>query len=958
MVDVQGKPVAGAFVFAQTWRRYHSLDLREQTDPEGRFAWRSAPPDAVLYDIGKAGFMPRRALPLIASEREQVVTLHPPLVITGRVTDAETGQRLPKCVIIEGVGFAGSDQISWSRGSVDRCAGGEYTASFDEPNDAMYVRVEALGYKPAESRAFRPGDGRQTFDVALERAETLSGIVLLPGGKPANGVDVVLATEADQVLFQAGRLESRTSAPRSRTGADGRFAFTAPKGNFLLIALGDAGYADVSPAAFAKSDKLTLQPWGRLEGQLIAGRRPKANEEISFSPGRPHGGLPQRVFTYQYDTRTNDDGRFAFDRVIPGQGLVTRAIVTDYGRFSQHWVCGGEAVDILPGRTTAVRIGGNGRPVIGRVVPEGTPETPIEWAHNPPVKMTRPKHEGDKTPSPYVILGSNFDKDGRFRIDDVTPGTYDLAFSINAKPNPEVFEPGEAFGSVRMSVTVPEIPGGRSDEPLDLGTITAKLFERLKVGDLAPDFTVPRIAGKGKGDQLRLADYRGNLVLVDFWATWCGPCLAEMPALKDIQKTFGADPRFNLISLACDKDDEGARRYIRENGLIWTHGFAGDLAMGVGLRYKVRSIPATFLIGPDGRILAKNLQGPALKEAIVKALTDGKLFATPKRAAHPERFPVTRFEVPVEKAVETPLAVVLDDCDEDFKAARPHHDTLRILYKTVDGVRTSLLREFNTCQTVGAVHGVAIDAARGRIYLCEQAAHRVTAVDFHGRKLWQVARINADALAVDPRTGNLWCSVGENLVHGETVVLNADGQEVASFPFRGIDIAYDPHTDGFWLVGYGITKLSREGKVLFQKPKEGWAYASVAPNPRDGSVWIVERAHPQVARSMNRLWHLAADGSTIRKWDLDEKLIFGVACEPVSGTAWAVFLGSGILRITADGKELPPLPVKARAISISPTTGQVWVTTETEILRLDGAGQPKTFSRFDARSGQSWPAAL
>ena len=157
--------------------------------------------------------------------------------------------------------------------------------------------------------------------------------------------------------------------------------------------------------------------------------------------------------------------------------------------------------------------------------------------------MSRPKHENEAT-SDYVELGSNFDKDGRFRLDDVTPGTYELTISVNAKPDPQVLDPGNALGSLRMSVTVPEIPGGQSDEPLDLGTITAKLFETLKVGDLAPNFTVPRIAGKGKGDQLRLADYRGKLVLLDFWATWCGPCLAEMPALKDIQKTFGADPRF------------------------------------------------------------------------------------------------------------------------------------------------------------------------------------------------------------------------------------------------------------------------------------------------------------------------------------------------------------------------------------------------------------------------------
>ena len=122
---------------------------------------------------------------------------------------------------------------------------------------------------------------------------------------------------------------------------------------------------------------------------------------------------------------------------------------------------------------------------------------------------------------------------------------------------------------------------------------------------------------------------------MDFWATWCGPCLAEMPALKDIQKTFGADPRFNLISLACDKNDELPRQYIRDNGLIWTHGFAGDLAMGVGLSYKVRSIPATFLIGPDGRILAKNLRGAELNGAVRTALEDPKLFPAAAKTNQP-----------------------------------------------------------------------------------------------------------------------------------------------------------------------------------------------------------------------------------------------------------------------------------------------------------------------------------
>ncbi len=634
VIDGQGKPVAGAFVYAQTWRGYHSIDKRGETDTEGRFVWRSAPRDAVLYDIGKTGFMARRAYPLIASEREQVVILHPKLVITGRVTDAETGQPLPKCLIIEGVGFVGNAQISWLRGRTVDVSGGEYSASFDEPNDTMYVRVEALGYRPAVSRAFHPDEGRQRFDAALERAAMLSGIVLLPDGKPAEGVDIVLASEADMVLFDGGRFESRTSAPRFKTGPDGRFAFTAAKDKFILVALGDAGYTDASPDEFAKSDKLVLKPWGRLDGELMVGRGPKPNEVISYNPvGRFGRGIPNRLF-YQYATRTDDHGRFTFERVIPGPGSVSHVVVTNFGQFSQQLSCGGQAVEIRPGQTTKVRIGGKGRPVIGRVVLDRTPDTPIDWTQNPPALMGRPKHENEAT-SAYVGMGSNIDKDGRFRLDDVTPGTYELTVSVNARPDSQRLARGDVIGSLRMSVTMPEVPGGQSDEPLDLGTITAKLFENLKVGDLAPNFAVPRIAGKGKGDQIHLADYRGKLVLVDFWATWCGPCLVEMPAFKDIQKTFGADPRFNLISLACDKNDEEARQYIRENGLIWTHGFAGDLAMGVGLSYKVRSIPATFLIGPNGRILAKNLRGAELKEAVRKALEDDKLFPAAIRTTPP-----------------------------------------------------------------------------------------------------------------------------------------------------------------------------------------------------------------------------------------------------------------------------------------------------------------------------------
>ena len=188
VVNIQGKPVAGAFVAADTWRGHRSIRFRVNTDQDGRFEWRSAPKDVVLYDIGQDGYMASRDVPLTASDREQTVILYPKLVITGRVTDAETGRPVPRFRVVQGRPIVGGNQINWSENEgVDVDGRPIRRRSSTSRAAALYVRVEAPGYKPAESRAFRPTEGRQTFDFALRRAAGLSGVVLLPDGKPGRG---------------------------------------------------------------------------------------------------------------------------------------------------------------------------------------------------------------------------------------------------------------------------------------------------------------------------------------------------------------------------------------------------------------------------------------------------------------------------------------------------------------------------------------------------------------------------------------------------------------------------------------------------------------------------------------------------------------------------------------------------------------------------------------------------
>lgn len=477
-------------------------------------------------------------------------------------------------------------------------------------------------------------------------------------GRPVAGAKVDVGTSYDSAYLKFGRPPHPTREPDTDTL--GVYPLVLPERFTTVVVSHDAGVAVIDPLALIDHQGpmvVRLQPWSSVAGRLVdAQGQPIAGEVIRLDVGHWVANQLNPSLDVYYEATTDEEGAFSFDRVPPGLVRVFPYALSKHEPGQPASIFYGRSAfgRAEPGQELVLQVGGGGRAVRGQLLDADATEESADlsasrvsvvqrveagddWTTTPlpkpidhsiwPVEKRRAwrdawnssaqrlAHEKRRAGLIFVqrshMQHGRVQADGTFEVLDVPAGGYNLKATL----------PDDTRATYPIDLITKEQESTDPGlTPLDLGVLPIASV-RVEVGDIMPDFEMTELPLGDPAVVRSFGEFKGRYVLLDVWATWCGPCLAQTPNIQAVVDTFADDDRLVVLTVSGDKTPDRPTHYLQAKSLGGIHAWFSELQdKDRASRIQFRGYPSIWLIGPDGTILAQDLFDEDIMAAVTQAL--------------------------------------------------------------------------------------------------------------------------------------------------------------------------------------------------------------------------------------------------------------------------------------------------------------------------------------------------